>query len=99
MNPLRSRLKIRHVQIVLAIADMGNLLRAAQLLNISQPAMSKALAEVEEVVGVRLFDRTPFGTKPTLSGEALIQYGRNVLADMDRMHDALCAIRQGDAGK
>lgn len=98
-NPLRSRLKIRHIQIVLAIAEMGNLLRAAQILNITQPAMSKALAEVEDVVGERLFDRTPFGAKPTLSGEALIQYGRNVLADMDRMHDALSAIQRGDAGK
>jgi len=98
MNPLRSRLKIRHIQVTLAIASMGNLLRAAQSLNITQPAISKALAEVEEVVGERLFDRTPFGTKPTPAGEALIQFGRNVLTDMDRMYDALEAVRRGDAG-
>ncbi|MCI3208298.1 MULTISPECIES: LysR substrate-binding domain-containing protein [Pandoraea] len=99
MNPLRTRLKIRHIQVVLAIADMGNLLRAAQVLNISQPAISKALSDVEDVVGERLFDRTPFGTRATPAGDALIQYGRNVLADMDRMHDALSAIKRGDAGK
>lgn len=98
MNPLRSRLKIRHVHVVLAIANMGNLLRAAQALNITQPAISKALAEVEEVVGERLFDRTPFGTRPTPSGEALIRHGRNLLSDVDRIHDALEAIRRGDAG-
>ncbi|WP_233836694.1 LysR substrate-binding domain-containing protein [Paraburkholderia sp. ZP32-5] len=98
MNPLRSRLKIRHIQVTLAIANMGNLLRAAQSLNITQPAISKALAEVEEVIGERLFDRTPFGTKPTPAGEALIQYGRNVLTDMDRMYDALEAVRRGEAG-
>jgi DNA-binding transcriptional LysR family regulator len=98
MNPLRSRLKIRHIQVTLTIANMGNLLRAAQSLNITQPAISKALAEIEEVVGERLFDRTPFGTKPTPAGEALIQYGRNVLTDMDRMYDALEAVRRGDAG-
>ncbi|AUT65000.1 hypothetical protein C2L65_36015 [Paraburkholderia terrae] len=99
MNPLRSRLKIRHIQVVVAIAEMGNLLRAAQALNITQPAISKALAEVEDVVGERLFDRTPFGTKPTLAGDALIRYGLNVLADMDRMHDALSAIRRGEGGQ
>lgn len=98
MNPLRSRLKIRHIHVVLAIADMGNLLRAAQALNITQPAISKALAEVEDVIGERLFDRTPFGTRPTPVGEALIRHGRNVLTDLDRVHDALEAIRRGDAG-
>lgn len=95
-NLLRSKLKLRHVQIVVAIAEMGNLIRAAQALCITQPAISKALADIEELIGQRLFERTPFGTKPTRAGEAIVQYGRNVLVDMGRMHDALEASKCGE---
>lgn len=95
-NVLRSKLKLRHVQIVVAIAEMGNLLRAAQSLSITQPAISKALFDIEELIGQRLFERTPFGTRPTRAGEVIVQYGRNILVDMGRMHDALDASKFGE---
>lgn len=96
MNRLRARLKIRHIQVVLAIAEMGNLLRAAQSLNITQPAISKALSEAEDVAGERLFERTPFGTKPTRAGKALIQHGRRMLSELDHLRDVLEAIKRGE---
>jgi DNA-binding transcriptional LysR family regulator len=98
MNPLYSRLKIRHIRVVVAIADMGNPLRASQAMSITQPAMSKALAEVEDVVGDKLFDRTPFGTRPTAFGESLIRHGRSVLTQLDRVHGDFEGIRRGNTG-
>lgn len=98
MKPIRLRLKVRQIQVVLAIADMGNLLRAAEKLNITQPAISKALTVIEEDIGERLFDRTPYGARPTPAGEVVIRHGRNVLADIQRMQDDLEATLRGDVG-
>ncbi|WP_052248877.1 LysR family transcriptional regulator [Leisingera sp. ANG-Vp] len=98
MKPIRLRLKIRQIQVVLAIADMGNLLRAAGKLHITQPAISKALTVIEEDIGERLFDRTPYGARPTPAGEVVIRHGRNVLADIQRMQDDLEATLRGDTG-
>ena len=55
--------------------------RAAIQLSISQPAISKVVADMEHTLGVRLFDRTSQGVEPTLYGRALINSGTAVLDD------------------
>lgn len=77
---------------------MGNLLRAAEKLFITQPAISKALTVIEEDIGVRLFERTPYGARATPAGEIVIRHGRNVLSDIKRMQDDLEATLRGDIG-
>lgn len=67
------RLKIRHLHALVAIAEHGTLVRAAEVLSITQPAVSKTLAEFEDIVQVRLFDRTPRGLKLTLAGRTLLR--------------------------
>jgi molybdenum-dependent DNA-binding transcriptional regulator ModE len=53
------RLKLRDLHIVLAVAESGSMAKAAADLAISQPSVSKAIADVEHVLGLRLFDRGP----------------------------------------
>ena len=69
------RLKPQELHIFLAVVEHGNMAKAAEHLSISRPVVSKAVASLERIVGVRLFDRTSSGVEPTRYGEALFKRG------------------------
>src|SRR3954469_5782741 len=70
------RIKFRDLHIALALAQSGSMLKAAEALAISQPVVSKVIADLEHALGVRLFDRSRKGVEPTVSGHALLNRGR-----------------------
>ncbi len=70
---VRRRLRLRDLDTLLAVAQRGSMAKAATQLSVSQPAVSKAMAEIEHTLGVRLLDRTAQGVEPTLYGRALIK--------------------------
>ncbi|HEY3640659.1 MAG TPA: LysR family transcriptional regulator [Xanthobacteraceae bacterium] len=72
---VRRRLKLRDVDILLAVIRTGSMGKAAGALNMSQPAVSKAIAYLENTLGVRLLDRSRQGVEPTPYGRALIKRG------------------------
>jgi len=72
---VRRRLKLRDVDILLAVIETGSMGKAASALNMSQPAVSKAIAYLESTLGVRLLDRSRQGVEPTPYGRALIKRG------------------------
>ena len=69
-----SRLKLRHLRSFVAVAEHRSLVRAAQSLALTQPAVSKAIAELEDIVGLRLLDRTRQGVQLTNAGRVLLRY-------------------------
>jgi len=95
----RARLKPRQLMLVSAIADEGNIHRAAQVLNVSQPAASKLLKDLEDVLGVPLFDRLPRGMRPTWYGETLVRHARIALASLREAGQDIDAIREGRLGE
>jgi len=76
------RLKLRHLNVLLAVAKCGSMAKAAEHLSISQPVVSKAIAELEGVVGVRLLDRGRYGIEPTLHGRALLKRSAAIFDDL-----------------
>jgi len=76
------RLKLRDLHIVLAVAKSGSMGKAAADLAISQPSVSKAIADVEHAIGLRLFDRSPRGIEPTIYGRALLDCGVAVFDEL-----------------
>lgn len=74
----------KQLRTFLAIVETGNVTRAAQLLNIVQPAVSRQLRLLEEDVGRALFDRTRRGMQLTTSGKTLVEYARRALNELDR---------------
>jgi molybdenum-dependent DNA-binding transcriptional regulator ModE len=58
------RLKLRDLETLLAVAQWGSMAKAAVHLSVSQPAVSKAIADMEHVLGVRLLDRSAQGVEP-----------------------------------
>jgi DNA-binding transcriptional LysR family regulator len=76
------RLKLRDLHILLAVAKSGSMGKAAADLAISQPSISKAIAEVEHAVGLRLLDRGPHGIELTIYGRALLKCGVAVFDEL-----------------
>src|SRR3954451_10960894 len=77
-----SRLKLRELNILLAVADAGSMAKAAARLAISQPAVSRAIADMEHTLGVTLLDRSPQGVEPTQYGQALLTRGTAVFNEL-----------------
>ena len=81
--------RMRHLRLLVAIDDAGRLTRAAQMLHITQPALSKALAEMEQSLGKPLFERLPQGLQPTPAGTILIRAARATLGELERASQEL----------
>ncbi len=65
LDRLLGRLRFRHLQLLAQIDDKGSLRGAAAMLNLTQPALSKALRELEDMLGLQLFDRSSRGLQCT----------------------------------
>lgn len=96
---LRSNLKLRHLQLLVALDEFRHIGRAAEFLSLTQPAISKMLAEIERMFGLALFVRSTRGTEPTAYGDAVIRFARSVLADYSRTQDEISAVSRGAAGR
>ncbi|SIT45439.1 LysR family transcriptional regulator [Paraburkholderia ribeironis] len=92
------RLRLRHLQVLLSLAATGNLSQSAAALNSTQPGLSKWLKELEEDVGLPLFERHARGLRPTAYGEALIEHARRIEARLDNARDDMQALRDGGSG-
>lgn len=96
---LRARLKTRQLLLLVALAEEGNIHRAAQVLNMTQPAASKLLKDLEDVLEVSLFDRLPRGMRPTWYGDTMIRHARAALATLNQAHEELQAAKNGQFGQ
>lgn len=96
---LRSNIKLRHLQLLVALDEFRHLGRTAEFLAVSQPAVSKVLAEVEKMLGMTLFTRSTRGTEPTPAGESLVRFARSVLAQYEVTRDEIESVASGAAGR
>ncbi|EOY66502.1 LysR substrate-binding domain-containing protein [Klebsiella pneumoniae] len=83
------RIRLRHLHTFVAVAQQGTLGRAAETLNLSQPALSKTLNELEQLTGTRLFERGRFGAQLTLVGEQFLTHAVKVLDALNSAGQAL----------
>src|SRR5260370_9080575 len=72
---IERRLKLRDVRVLMSVVEAGSMHKAAERLATSQPAVSRAIADLEHTLGVRLLDRSPTGIRPTQYGHAIINRG------------------------
>jgi DNA-binding transcriptional LysR family regulator len=96
---LRSNLKLKHLQLLVALDEFRHLGRASEFLSLTQPAVSKTLAEIERMFGLELFLRSTRGTEPTPYGQTVVRFARSVLADYGRAQDEIAAVASGGAGR
>ena len=89
---------LRHLRYLLAVADHGGFTRAAEALHVSQPTLSQQIRQLEETLGVSLFDRTSRSVKPTDAGEAYIECARRVLVELEAGKRALHDVKDLSRG-
>jgi DNA-binding transcriptional LysR family regulator len=90
---LKHRLKLRAMALVVAMDDHSNLQRAADALGMTQPAASKMLKEVEDLLEASLFHRYPRGVEPTPVGAMVIAHARNILNELNQIPADLSVIK------
>ena len=95
---IRARLKTRQLLLLVAMEEEGNIHGAAQVLNMTQPAASKLLKDLEDMLEVKLFDRLPRGVRPTWYGETMIRHARMALAILSQAHEEIDALKAGRFG-
>ncbi|EIY8247763.1 LysR family transcriptional regulator [Salmonella enterica] len=83
------RIRLRHLHTFVAVAQQGTLGRAAETLNLSQPALSKTLNELEQLTGTRLFERGRLGAQLTVPGEQFLTHAVKVLDALNTAAQAL----------
>jgi DNA-binding transcriptional LysR family regulator len=83
-NPrlLDGRLKLRHLVLVDALTERGSVVGAAAALHITQPVVTRGLHNLEDILGVTLYERGPRGITPTEFGVAFTEHARAVLAQL-----------------
>jgi DNA-binding transcriptional LysR family regulator len=86
---MSTRLDSRSLALFLAVADTLSFRQAADVLHLSQPPLSRAIRELEERLGMRLFDRNTQGVSLTDAGSRLLPYARNVRAMLREAEAAL----------
>jgi DNA-binding transcriptional LysR family regulator len=95
VSRLAARLRFRHLQLLVALQRDGSLRAAAQVLNLTQPALSKALGEIESAFGFALFDRSTRGLTPTPRGAVAVRGAERLLQELAHLHGEASAGERG----
>jgi DNA-binding transcriptional LysR family regulator len=92
-------MNLNHLAVFHAVAQAGGMTRGAERLEVSQPAVSKQVRQLERALGVRLFDRIGRRVHLSRAGEALADYARRLFALADEAQAAMADVRAGGRGR
>ncbi len=85
IHNLTTRLRFRDLTLLVALGEGNSLRTAAQILNVTQPALSRTLTEIESTFGCALFDRGARGLTPTAQGFSAVRGARQLLRELERV--------------
>ncbi|HYG43276.1 MAG TPA: LysR substrate-binding domain-containing protein [Bordetella sp.] len=89
---------LKQLRAFLTVTETGNVTRAAEVLNLVQPAVSRQIRLLEEDIGTPLFERERRGMVLTEAGEVLVGYARRALLELDRARVEIGGVGQGITG-
>jgi DNA-binding transcriptional LysR family regulator len=92
------KISSRQIALLNALGELGNLRKAAAAIHTTQPAASLLLQQLEERLGVQLFERLPRGMQPTLFGEVMIRYAQGALHEFEYAEAQIAELAQGATG-
>jgi len=96
---ISQRLKLRQLSVFVAVVQWGSMARAAEHLSISQPVISKTIADLEQTLGVRLLERSRNGVEPTLYGRALLSRSKSLFNDLRSSVSELQSLADPSSGE
>eukprot|EP01037_Dinobryon_pediforme_P012184 gene12184-biopygen7396 len=95
---LRNRIKLGHMRMMVALDDSQQISTAASLLNITQPAASRMLSEMESILNVQLCERLPRGIELTPFGRTFARHARTILLELRETERELADLKSGKGG-
>ena len=96
---LSRRIRLRHMIVATTVAHHGSVRQASEVLHLTQPAASRSLAELEDILGLKLFERGPKGMTLTDAGAALIAHMHVVVSEVGSLTRHAEEIVNGGRGK
>jgi DNA-binding transcriptional LysR family regulator len=99
LTQLLTRLRFRHLALLVALDEHRNLHRAAESIHLAQPSATKLVHDLEQVFGFVLFERLPRGMQPTELGAEVARFARRLLTDLERFTHDLDNKRTGGYGQ
>lgn len=94
-----SRLRLRQLQLLISLDELGSIHKAAEVMSITQPGATKALSEIESTLGAVLFTRTSKGLEANALGRCVVRYARLINTDMAHLREEMIGILQGHGGR
>ncbi|WP_168790289.1 LysR family transcriptional regulator [Paraburkholderia aromaticivorans] len=91
-------MELRHLRYFVAVAEHASVRGASEQLHVTQPAISRQIQDLEETLGVALFERTPRGLKLTLAGDAYLREARGILKQVESAARVAQRIAAGVSG-
>lgn len=98
LQTLSTRLKFRHLVLLDALGRSHNMHVAAQQMNLTQPAATKILHDIEDIFGFPVFERLPRNMRPTDLGEFVIRFARETLRSTEKFAEELEHMKRGGYG-
>jgi LysR family transcriptional regulator, transcriptional activator of the cysJI operon len=92
-------MEIRQLRTFVAVAELRHFARAAALCNLSQPAVSHQIAQLEDELGARLLNRTARRVSLTVAGDVFLEEARRILGVVDRAHERMQEVARGAIGR
>jgi len=92
-------MELRHLRYFLAVAEALNFTKAAALLRVAQPALSRRVQDLEDEIGVDLLKRSPRGVVLTAEGKVFLEKTRQILKLADESVDQVRALARGEEGE
>ncbi|MCX2946064.1 LysR family transcriptional regulator, partial [Rahnella perminowiae] len=92
-------IELKRLNAFVTVVEAGSITRAAELLFIQQPPLTRLLQGLEQEFGISLLERLPRGVVPTEAGEVLLQEARAVLARAAQLSAAMRRAAQGEQGR
>jgi len=95
MARLLAKGRLRHLQLIGLVADMGSIQHAAARVGMSQPAATHAIRDIEMLIGAQLFERHARGMRLTQKGQLVADYARNMLSSLYSVTEGLALLNDG----
>lgn len=92
-------IELRQLRYAVVTADAQSFSRAAAALKVKQSTLSRRVLQLEDRLGVKLFERTTRGAEPTTNGRVFIEQARRIVTDVDNLHTTARAVSYGEQGR
>jgi DNA-binding transcriptional LysR family regulator len=92
-------LELRHLRSAVTAADSGSFRKAAELLRLQQSSLSRSIRQIEDSLGVIIFDRSSGGISPTVAGRSVLRQARTILEECDALLSTARSVQNSETGR